>query len=527
MEGAMESARDLSSTPSPSGGRSGRRSRPAEPEGEPEGDAVARDVDGEAREVGAREGARAPRRRAKRVRSPHPGVVLLKREWTRPDGSTGTAWRAKWTDPDSKQVRFETLEAVAARTHETRLAWARKKSEALGVRRADLAAGAVAHTETTLADAIRLYLEHSTNTKRPSTVALARQALARFQAWADKRGLTSTDDVRPHDLASFREALAGARRSAPVKKGTRGERRSTGARLAPRTVNAYMEAVQAACNHLRRIGLLPHVTSGEQLTEALRAVRVPDEQVEVLNAIEVRRLLRACLAHDDERFDVTREENAGLLPRGSTPRYTSVAPFALFLLLSGARIDEALRIEWRDVDLEAADDHGKAVGAVRVRSEVAKGARERVIGLEVSPGLRQMLRAMKLRAGGASASGRVFADLTEPTTKATRPRLVALGAPDFTWHVLRRTCGTFLVCSPSIYGAAAVFLAARQLGHSVDVAQKHYLARVRGIPHGLTSLDAVLGIEPLIARVVRRVLGEPDERVEAKHVPDKPAEASA
>ena len=56
------------------------------------------------------------------------------------------------------------------------------------------------------------------------------------------------------------------------------------------------------------------------------------------------------------------------------------------------------------------------------------------------------------------------------------------GAPDFDWQMLRSTCATYLTNAPGIFGAATVFLSARQLGHSVTVAECHYLGVHRGIP---------------------------------------------
>ena len=53
----------------------------------------------------------------------------------------------------------------------------------------------------------------------------------------------------------------------------------------------------------------------------------------------------------------------------------------------------------------------------------------------------------------------------------------------------------YLTCSTGIWGAATVFLCARQLGHSVAVAEKHYLGTHRGVLREARSLEAAMGID--------------------------------
>ena len=48
------------------------------------------------------------------------------------------------------------------------------------------------------------------------------------------------------------------------------------------------------------------------------------------------------------------------------------------------------------------------------------------------------------------------------------------------------TCGTYLTCAPAIYGAASAFMSAKRLGHSVTVAEKHYVGIVRVSPEART-----------------------------------------
>ena len=93
------------------------------------------------------------RKRKRRIRSPHPGVVLL-----RPDPKTTShghrSWRARWTDPDTQRLVKVTLDPEAIRTEEARRDWAVAKSKAIAKRRMALEAGAPQATGTALADAL-------------------------------------------------------------------------------------------------------------------------------------------------------------------------------------------------------------------------------------------------------------------------------------------------------------------------------------------------------------------------------------
>lgn len=53
----------------------------------------------------------------------------------------------------------------------------------------------------------------------------------------------------------------------------------------------------------------------------------------------------------------------------------------------------------------------------------------------------------------------------------------------------------------SLVGAATVFMSARQLGHSVAVAERHYLGVHRGIPKDAHTLEAAMQIEEAMRRV--------------------------
>jgi integrase len=228
----------------------------------------------------------------------------------------------------------------------------------------------------------------------------------------------------------------------------------------------------------------------------------PTELREFLRPAQVKRLLEASQRHDAATFSMTRREKDGEAPKGGTGRYTPVSGFVLFVLLSGVRLGEALRLQWKDVDLEACDHAGNAVGEFRIRAFESKTKKARVVTLGVSPALRRLLVAQKVRTGGR---GRVWPDVTEDgAIKAMRRLRVTYGAPpEFTWQALRRTCSTYLVNSPGIFGAASAYQAAKQCGHSVLVMEKNYSGVVRGIDPALRDLESVLKTEGLADRIVR------------------------
>jgi integrase len=82
------------------------------------------------------------------------------------------------------------------------------------------------------------------------------------------------------------------------------------------------------------------------------------------------------------------------------------------------------------------------------------------------------------------------------STRHSRAGDAAPSAP-----TLRSTCGCYLANAPAIFGAASVYRAAAQLGHSVQVAERHYLGTLRRIPASATTLEAAMEIEAALAEI--------------------------
>lgn len=428
---------------------------------------------------------------ARRRGPKHKGVVLLK-----PDPVRRIGWRARYIDPDTERSTKETLD-VALRTAELRAEWAVRKAKALATRRLELDRGAPRTTGTGVGDALdRYFKDHGR--LRPGTLGIYQRAADKLAAWAAKTGVKSADDLRGPHLVAFRASLVREPLNAPVKGGKRGKREAAEQTRAPTTVNAELRAIGTVLGYLRRLGLLPKI-SADDLSDGLAKLASNVERLDYRKPAELRALLEASLRHDAATFKETREEHAGKREPGTSLRHTPIAPFVAAAILTGMRSGELIDLDWKQVDLEALDHDGRPVGEIYVTA-ASKTHRARTVGLEVSPALRKLLAALKLKTGG---KGSVFG-ITRGEAKAAERRLrVEFGAPDgCNWQALRRTCGTFLTNAPGIFGAASAYRSAKQLGHSVAVAEKHYVDVARGIQRDARDLESAMQIKDELRRII-------------------------
>lgn len=416
----------------------------------------------------------------------------------KPDPERRIGWRARYLDPDTGRTTKETLDA-GLRTAELRDEWAVRKAKALTVRRLELERGAPRATGTSLSDALDRYFKDHERL-RPGTLGIYRRAADKMAAWAGKIGIRSADDLTGPHLVAFRASLVREPLNAPVKGGKRGKREAAERTRAPTTVNSELRAIGTVLGYLRRLGLLPKVSS-DDLSDGLAKLASNLERLDYRKPHEIRKLLDAALRHDAATFAETREEHAGLREPGTTPRHTPIAPFVTAAVLTGMRAGELIDLEWTQIDLEALDHDGRPVGEIYV-SAASKTHRARTVGLEVSPLLRALLAALKKR----GAVGSVFG-ITRGDAKAAERRLrTEFGAPaSCNWQALRRTCGTFLTNAPGIFGAASAYRSAKQLGHSVAVAEKHYVDVARGISREARTLEDAMQIAAEVQRVIDAV----------------------
>lgn len=443
-------------------------------------------------------------------RQTHKGVVLMK-----PNAKGRTSWRARYVDPesppDTPRFKYETLPADLT-TAEQREKWARNKARTLADRRTDIALGAPRATGSTLADVIGEYYKAHPKL-RPRTVLAYKGATNKLVTWAEREKLTGADDLTRAGLLQFRASLQHDPKHARAAGGKRGEVAATDKLRSAHSINRELRSVRTVLGWLVDADKFPKLKH-DDLRRALKRTQVTRERIQYLKPHELQKLLEGALRHDADTYTETRNEHAGKRAKGTTPKYTPIAAFTACVLLTGMRLGEAVALEWRQVDLDALDDKGRKVGEIHLEAETIKTKMHRDIDLSVSPALRKLLAALHLKTGAPSA-GLVFG-LSRGEAETAGKRLRAEhGAPEaFTWQALRRTCGTYLTNAPGIFGAASAYRSARQLGHSVQVAERHYLGLVRGIPREAHTLEAAMQIGPVLTKVTAAV---------DKPAPDKPA----
>lgn len=451
----------------------------------------------------------------KRGSAKHKGVVLV----SRPAPSGGLRWLARHRDPETGKVKETTVPAKYT-TAEERGAWAVRFRKEVELREQQVAAGAPTKTDATLEDTVEAYYRDLAPLLRPSTVKAYRLGTDALLAWAETRGVKLAADLRAEHLELFRASMFKAPRQeqAAGRGRGRGARAEGAERRSPVSVNSRLRAVKTVLNALRRVGKVPMLNL-EALKDNLRAEREPRPTPEHLRPAALAKLLRAALRHDAETFAITRDENAAGLgwertkaaatglapgdrPHGTTPRYPAIAPYLATVLFTGMREAEARTLRWAAVDLDA-----PPAGAIELRPEDTKTKHGRLVDLLVSPGLRQLLRALKLRAGNSVHVFGGAEPVSRATVEAARKRLMSeYGAPAFTWQQLRETCATFLANS-SIFGEASAYREAKQLGHSVTVAERHYCG-VAHVDPSIKTLEEAMGVADELALVVRQTSGE-------------------
>ncbi len=433
------------------------------------------------------------KRKGQYKRSPHPGVVLYERAL--PKG--GAEWYAKFRDSCAGRQRYMSLRSFDLGTPAARRAWAIAKAKKLAAERAAFAATGRIRTETPIAKAVADYRKRREAELKETTLATYRHGLDLFLAWAAASGPAILEDLARTHLPGLRHFILNAPRLRVARRSKRGARTAGDGQRTPMTVNKDLRALKVMLTEFRRADLLPHLDS-DSIADGLRGLRVTVPAPTFLRAEQLRKLLTAAIRHDAARFAETREEHRTRQAIGATPRHRPVAPLVLVTLLTGMRFSEAAELTWEEVDLSGD-------GAIILDAERVKTGRSRRIDLAISPSVKVLLAALKLTAGADLYVFRGTAPLTTNERKAVLVRLREFGAPRFTFQMLRRTCGTYLTCAPSIYGSASAFLSAKRLGHGVLVAEKHYAGALTDISATAKTLEEAMGVTALAARIAAAV----------------------
>jgi integrase len=335
-----------------------------------------------------------------------------------------------------------------------------------------------------LADVVAQYIQDHTcggeAAWKPGTVRTYVSGIRMFLAWASKAGIEFTKQLDAKALSRFRPHVVSAPRRSKRRGGGLQDVVDTDTSKSAASVNQTLRSVATMLQVLRVAGQL-ELTS-DAIKDNLKQSSVKQAKPVPLVPAQLRALLASCRKYDDAWEP-------------------AIGPFVATMLLTGMRLGEALRLTWADVNFREL--------TIAVSDETKTGE-ERRVDLRVSPALVQLLKSMRGR-----KLERVFPDHTQATVKLARLYLIEhCGAPAFLWSTrfsrtgkksvpnLRSTCGSYLANAPSIFGAASARRAAEQLGHSIQVAERHYLGALRMIPATATTLEAAMEIEAELERVI-------------------------
>jgi integrase len=358
---------------------------------------------------------------------------------------------ARWLDPLTGRQVQQSMAALGLTSEQARRVWAQGKAKELqDVRRAS-AEGVTTPRRCGIQQSVAEYLE---TVEHDATRRNRMSVLRRFVEWAASLGVDSMADLTGPRVMGWRDYV-----------GTRLK-----ATLAASSRNRQLAEVGVFLRWARVRGMLP-LCNVEHIAAATRKVPLPVEAIDFLRPPQLRALLEAVLEYDGESQQVRR-----------------IAPVVLALVTSGARFEEIAGLRWNEVQAD-----GIHLPATRTKTR-----RARVIGFAESPSLGRLCEVMRPKATGPF----VFGDLPYTTWKYAQKRLARFGAPRFTPHMLRRSCGTILTNAPAIFGAASAWASARRLGHSVVIAERAYAGVLRDLPADARTLEAAAGVEDLAEAIV-------------------------
>jgi integrase len=383
-------------------------------------------------------------------------------------------WRVEYRDPMQGGRRVEATipdctDERRAREHARRLA------ERLKVQRAEvtLQGEAYATGRRTLEAEIAHYLEAVTarvgktgRATSPATLRNYRDALTRFAEW-----MIATRRTELRHLT--RAALSEWRTSLRTRKG--GTRRTS-------TVNQTVKPVRQMLLTARLEGRLdgPGALDTDAINGALKRLNEPSPVPRCFTVPEIRKSLSTALSIDSGHASMRR--GIELPP---------AAPAIAVGLLTGMRRDELVRVTVGEVLFgapSAYDGTRTTVDAIRLPAHKVKTGKGRDVRLlPYSPLLFELLAVLtEGRDADAPLLGLTYEQLGNAAERIKREG----GPRDFNLKALRSTCATYQSPLPGNAKAKA-----DRLGHTLTVAERHYLQLPEGTPDESPSLDAVMQLD--------------------------------
>lgn len=386
----------------------------------------------------------------------------------------------RYTDPTTGRTKQPRLSGVT--TLDAAEAAAETLSRTLQRRKLDvtLAGGReYAGSTCTVREEIETYvtsvgLKVSRRGKRTSKVTLQRYrcGLGEFASWLESRGVTQLGGLSRATLSEWLES----RRTLPA----RGH-----ARLVS-TVNQEVKPVRQMLIAAAIAGRLVHLSS-DAIRGVLKRLTQPAPEPRCYSVVELRAILQAALD-----MDVHPKR-----PR----RAPAIAPIVATALLSGMRRGELAKLQCNEVLFDAPSEYDPDVttglDVIRLPAHKTKTHQKRDVELApYSPLLGELLQALKRGRPGHERLLRVGYVALGDYAK----RLRKFGAPhDFSFQGCRSTCATYQSPLPGNAKAKAA-----RLGHTLAVADMHYLALPSGTPVSAPDLETVMKCQALLRTIIER-----------------------
>jgi integrase len=348
-------------------------------------------------------------------------------------------------------------------------------------------AGGRAHASSvsTLRQEIETYLtavKHkvSKRGKRTSAITLQRyrSSLEQWASWSEKRDCMQLNQLVRPALSEWVSTRLGT-----LSLTVRGEPRKIS------TINQEVKPVRQMLIAAALAGRLVHLNS-DAIRGGLKRLTQEATVPRCYSVPEIRDALRAALD-----FDVS--------PRKSK-RSAPTAPVVAAGLLGGLRRGELALLQVHDVLFDAPSEYNPSittgVDVIRLPKHKVKTGVERDVQMApYSPLLGELMREL-IR--GRAGHERVFR-MSYQAIGSLSKRLRAGGRtpPEgFCMKDLRSTCATYQSPLPGNAKAKA-----DRLGHTLAVAEEHYLALPSGTPVTAPDLETVMQCEPELREIIARL----------------------
>lgn len=382
----------------------------------------------------------------------------------------------RYTDPSTGKCKQPRLAGVT--TLEAAEASAETLSRTLQRRKLDvtLAGGReYAGTTCSVREEVTTYLaavsrKVSRRGRRTSAITLRRyrDGLGAFAAWCESRGVLQLGQLARATLSDWLTS------------------RQSNADRAVSTINQEVKPVRQMLVAAAIAGRLTHLSS-DAIRGSLARLTQPAPKPRCYSVVEVRAILQAALDYDAQS-------------KRGTP---AIAPIVAVALLSGMRRGELAALQVHEVLFDAPSEYDPTITTgldlIRLPARKTKTYVARDIAMApYSPLLGELLRALIRGRPGHERVLRVgYVALGDYAW-----RLREFGAPpDFQLKDLRSTCATYQSPLPGNAKAKA-----GRLGHTLAVAEEHYLALPSGTPVTAPDLETVMKCSELVRVVIERVL---------------------